>query len=103
MPFPASSTGGSRALFIAGGVLGGLIGSLAGRRLGKAKGRLATIFALFVILTGLYIVVEGCRIRSSQAEGEKHAVRVRPVIAEGRALHEAMRLVERHRRHEIAE
>jgi uncharacterized membrane protein YfcA len=45
--------------FIAGGVLGGLIGSLAGRRLGKAKGRLATIFALFVIVTGLYIMWKG--------------------------------------------
>lgn len=45
--------------FIAGGVLGGLVGSLAGRRLGKAKGRLATIFALFVIVTGLYIVWKG--------------------------------------------
>lgn len=45
--------------FIAGGVIGGLLGSLAGRRLGKAKGRLATIFALFVIMTGLYIVWEG--------------------------------------------
>lgn len=45
--------------FIAGGVLGGLVGSLAGRRLGKAKGRLATIFALFVIVTGLYITWKG--------------------------------------------
>ena len=45
--------------FIAGGVLGGLVGSLAGRRLGKAKGRLATIFALFVIVTGLYIIWKG--------------------------------------------
>jgi uncharacterized membrane protein YfcA len=46
--------------FIAGGVLGGLAGSLAGRRIGKArKGLLATIFALFVILTGLYVVWKG--------------------------------------------
>lgn len=45
--------------FIAGGVIGGLLGSFAGRRLGKAKGRLATIFALFVIMTGLYIVWKG--------------------------------------------
>jgi uncharacterized membrane protein YfcA len=45
--------------FIAGGVLGGLAGSLAGRKLGGAKGRLASIFALFVILTGLYITVTG--------------------------------------------
>lgn len=45
--------------FIAGGVIGGLLGSFAGRRLGKAKGRLATIFALFVIMTGLYIFWKG--------------------------------------------
>lgn len=45
--------------FIAGGVLGGIIGSLAGRRLGKTKGRLATIFAVFVVLTGLYVVWKG--------------------------------------------
>lgn len=45
--------------FIAGGVLGGIAGSLAGSRLGKARGRLATIFAIFVIVTGLYIVWKG--------------------------------------------
>ena len=45
--------------FIAGGVLGGLIGTYAGRHLGKAKGRLASAFALFVIVTGLYVVWKG--------------------------------------------
>jgi uncharacterized membrane protein YfcA len=45
--------------FIVGGILGGLAGSLAGRRLGKAKGRLATVFSLFVIVTGLYVVWKG--------------------------------------------
>jgi uncharacterized membrane protein YfcA len=47
------------AFFIVGGVLGGLAGTLAGRRLGQAKGRLATIFALFVIITGLYVTWKG--------------------------------------------
>jgi hypothetical protein len=47
------------AFFIAGGLLGGLLGTLAGRRLGQAKGRLATIFALFVIITGLYVIWKG--------------------------------------------
>jgi uncharacterized protein len=46
-------------VFIAGGVLGGIAGSLAGRRLGKTKGQLATVFALFVIVTGLYIAWKG--------------------------------------------
>ena len=45
--------------FIAGGVLGGLAGNLAGRKLGGATGRLASVFALFVIMTGLYITVTG--------------------------------------------
>jgi uncharacterized protein len=45
--------------FIAGGLLGGLAGSLAGRRLGKAKGQLASIFALFVIAIGLYVIWKG--------------------------------------------
>jgi uncharacterized protein len=45
--------------FIAGGVLGGLVGTLAGRRLGKAKGRLATVFAVFVIIIGLYVIWKG--------------------------------------------
>ena len=43
-------------MFIGGGILGGIIGSLAGRRLGKAKGRLAMVFAGFVVLTGLFIL-----------------------------------------------
>ncbi len=47
------------ALFIGGGVLGSIAGSLAGRRIAKAKGTLAMIFAVFVILTGLYIVWKG--------------------------------------------
>jgi uncharacterized membrane protein YfcA len=45
--------------FVAGGILGGLAGSLAGRRLVKSRGRLATIFAVFVILTGLYVTWKG--------------------------------------------
>jgi uncharacterized protein len=45
--------------FIAGGVLGGLVGTLAGRRLGQAKGRLATVFAVFVIIIGLYVIWKG--------------------------------------------
>ncbi|MFN4142665.1 sulfite exporter TauE/SafE family protein [Aestuariivirga sp.] len=47
------------AFFIAGGVLGGLIGSFAGRRLAKAKGRLAMVFAGFVILIGLFVLWKG--------------------------------------------
>lgn len=47
------------ALFIGGGVMGSIAGSFAGRRLAKAKGTLAMIFAVFVILTGLYIVWTG--------------------------------------------
>jgi len=46
-------------VFIGGGILGGIIGSLAGRRLGKARGRLAMVFAGFVILTGLFILWKG--------------------------------------------
>jgi uncharacterized membrane protein YfcA len=45
--------------FVAGGILGGLAGSLAGRRLVKSRGHLATIFAVFVILTGLYVTWKG--------------------------------------------
>ena len=47
------------AVFIGGGVLGGLAGALAGRRLGQAKGRLSTIFALFVVGVGLYVSWQG--------------------------------------------
>ena len=46
-------------VFIAGGVLGGIAGSLAGQKLAKSKGRLAMIFAGFVILIGFYVLWKG--------------------------------------------
>ena len=46
-------------LFIGGGVLGGIIGTFAGHRLSKSKGTLSMIFAVFVILIGVYVVWKG--------------------------------------------
>ncbi len=45
--------------FIGGGILGGIIGSLAGKSLGKSKGRLAMVFAGFVIAIGLFVLWKG--------------------------------------------
>ena len=47
------------AFFIGGGVLGGLIGSLAGHRLEHSKGALSMLFAVFVILIGVYVSWKG--------------------------------------------
>jgi hypothetical protein len=46
-------------LFIAGGVAGGLIGTFAGSRLASRKDTLAMVFAVFVILIGLYVSWKG--------------------------------------------
>ena len=46
-------------VFIGGGVLGALAGSLAGQKLAKSKGRLAMIFAVFVVLIGLCVLWKG--------------------------------------------
>jgi uncharacterized membrane protein YfcA len=43
------------AFFIAGGIAGGVAGRLLGRRLGAHRGALAMVFAVFVILVGLYV------------------------------------------------
>jgi len=45
--------------FVAGGVAGGLAGAIAGQRLGKRKSALAIVFAGFVVVTGIYIIVKG--------------------------------------------
>jgi uncharacterized membrane protein YfcA len=47
------------ALFIGGGLAGGILGSLAGQRLSGSKGSLAMVFAVFVILIGIYISWKG--------------------------------------------
>lgn len=46
-------------LFIAGGVVGGLLGTFAGSRLAGRKGTLAMVFAVFVILIGIYVSWKG--------------------------------------------
>ena len=46
-------------LFIGGGLLGGVIGTYAGGKLATSKGTLAMVFALFVILIGLYVSWKG--------------------------------------------
>lgn len=46
-------------LFIAGGVLGGLLGTFAGSRLSARKGTLAMVFAIFVVLIGIYVSWKG--------------------------------------------
>lgn len=46
-------------LFIAGGVAGGLLGTFAGSRLASRKGTLAMVFAVFVILIGIYVSWKG--------------------------------------------
>ena len=45
-------------LFVGGGVAGGLAGTFAGLKLGRHKGRLAMLFAGFVVLIGLYITTK---------------------------------------------
>ena len=47
------------ALFVAGGIAGGIVGTLAGNKLANRKGSLATIFAGFVILIGIYVTWKG--------------------------------------------
>ena len=47
------------ALFIGGGIAGGALGTFAGQHLAGRKGTLATVFALFVILIGLYVSWKG--------------------------------------------
>lgn len=47
------------ALFIGGGLAGGILGSLAGQRLSGRKGSLAMVFAVFVILIGIYVSWKG--------------------------------------------
>ena len=47
------------ALFVGGGILGGVLGSFAGHRLASAKGKLAMVFAVFVILIGVYVTWKG--------------------------------------------
>ena len=46
-------------LFIAGGIAGGLLGTFAGSRLASRKGTLAMVFAVFVILIGIYVSWKG--------------------------------------------
>jgi uncharacterized membrane protein YfcA len=43
------------AFFILGGLAGGGAGTLAGQRLGARKGMLGMVFALFVIIVGIYV------------------------------------------------
>ena len=45
--------------FIAGGVAGGVLGTLAGKRLANRKGVLSMVFAVFVILIGIYVSWKG--------------------------------------------
>ena len=45
--------------FIAGGVAGGLIGTFASKKLASAKGTLSMVFAIFVILIGIYVAWKG--------------------------------------------
>jgi uncharacterized membrane protein YfcA len=47
------------ALFIGGGIAGGVIGTFAGQKLGQRKGTLAMVFAVFVILIGIYVAWKG--------------------------------------------
>jgi len=47
------------SLFVAGGIAGGIAGTLAGKKLANRKGGLATIFAGFVILIGIYVTWKG--------------------------------------------
>jgi uncharacterized protein len=44
------------AYFIAGGIIGGFAGTFTGTKLGQQKNTLNTIFAVFVIATGIYVV-----------------------------------------------
>lgn len=46
-------------VFIGGGVLGGIAGTIAGRHISKDRGRLAMVFASFVIMIGLYVLYKG--------------------------------------------
>jgi len=46
-------------VFIGGGLAGGILGSLAGQRLSDRKGSLAIVFAVFVILIGIYVSWKG--------------------------------------------
>ena len=46
-------------LFVAGGVVGGIAGTFTGKKLGSAKGTLSMIFAIFVILIGIYVTWKG--------------------------------------------
>lgn len=46
-------------LFILGGLGGGVAGSFAGQRLQHRKGMLGMVFAVFVILIGLYVSWKG--------------------------------------------
>ena len=45
--------------FIAGGVAGGVLGTLAGKRLANRRGVLSMVFAVFVILIGIYVSWKG--------------------------------------------
>ena len=45
--------------FIAGGVAGGVLGTLSGKRLANRKGVLSMVFAVFVILIGIYVSWKG--------------------------------------------
>lgn len=47
------------AVFIAGGIAGGLAGTAAGARLASRRSALSTVFAVFVILTGVYVSWKG--------------------------------------------
>ena len=46
-------------LFVAGGIAGGIIGTFTSKKLGSAKGTLSMIFAIFVILIGIYVTWMG--------------------------------------------
>lgn len=46
-------------MFVLGGIIGGLAGTLAGARLANRKGLLSMIFAVFVIIIGLYVTWKG--------------------------------------------
>ena len=47
------------ALFIGGGIAGGIIGTFAGHKMSKRKGTLAMVFAVFVIVIGVYVAWKG--------------------------------------------
>jgi uncharacterized protein len=47
------------SFFVAGGFLGGIAGTLLGARLASERGRLALVFAVIVIATGVFVTMRG--------------------------------------------